>query len=232
MMNKTIQDQIQLYLLNRLSSTDKVIFEQLIQNDPELKKEVQLQKQIAEALEYMGSMEAKAYLKKSVQNWRQYVPELKKSTFTEKIQHSIEHLNNLVLQFFNPYTAAFRNAVIEQFSIQDQAFFYYNKKEYSKAIPLLLKLPREDQEVQMMIGNAYLAQKDYEIAYSNFKQLIENEAIFFLSEAHWYSSLCLTALNQLEEALKHIHYLINDENTSNEIRLNAKTLLQKLSQLT
>jgi len=233
-MSKYNEDEISRYILKRLSTNERIKFEDEMQNDTEFKQEVQLQLQITEALQYQRSLEAKVYLKKSVQNWRQYVPKLNRPGFAQKAQQGIEDLvkdlNNLVLQFFNPYSAAFRNPVVEQLSIEDQAFYYYNRQDYIKAIHFLQKLPKEDQEVQLMIGNAYIGLKDYEVAYPHFKQLIDDEAVFFLSDAHWFGGLCLIGSNQINEAKSHFSYLINDENTAKELQQNAQTMLNKLAQ--
>lgn len=233
-MGKYNEDEISRYILERLPPNEKIKFEEEMQNDTEFKQEVQLQLQITEALQYQRSLEAKIYLKKSVQNWRQYVPKLNRSGLAQKAQQGVEDLvkdlNNLVLQFFNPYSAAFRNPVVEQLSIEDQAFYYYNRQDYIKAIHFLQKLPKEDQEVQLMIGNAYIGLKDYETAYPYFKQIIKDEAVFFLNDAHWFGGLCSIGANQINEAKNHFNYLINDENTAIELQQNAQTILNKLTQ--
>jgi len=129
-----------------------------------------------------------------------------------------------------PYSAAYRNVAVEQLSTEDQGFFYYNKKEYSKAIPMLQKLPEDDHEAQLMIGSAYAAQQDYESAYPYFKQLIDDEAVFYLDEAYWYAALSLIGLNRLEEAKKHVQDLINKKKISASMQENAHALLQKINQ--
>jgi len=235
-MNKILEDQINLYLLGRLLPEDKAIFEKNMQNNPEFKKEVLLQQEIAEALQYKKILETKATVKNLAQNWEQYVPELNetKPNFIETAQQSIdnlvEDLNKLVLQVFIPYSTAFRNTAVDKLSREEQAFFHYNKKDFAKAITLLIKLPKEDQEIILMTGNAYLAQQDYKNAYPYFKQLIDDNAVFFLSDAHWYAGLCLTGLNWVAEAQKHFQYLINNENTDKEMQQNAQTLLHRLNQ--
>jgi len=237
-MSNIIQDQINLYLLNRLSPEEKVAFEKQMENDLKFKKEVLFQKEIAEAVQYKKSADAKAEITSLVQDWGKYIPEPElnetATNFKQSVQQNIENfadtLNTLIAEFFNPYPAAFRNAAIEQLSIEDQAFYYYNRKDYLKAIPLLQKLPKDDQEVQVMIGNAYLTQQDYKTALLYFKNLIEDEAVFFLNQAHWFAGLCQLGLNQIDEAQNHIQYLINNENTSKETLQNAHALMNKLSQ--
>lgn len=236
MMNKILGDQINLYLLGRLSPEDKLHFEKHMKNNPEFKKEVLLQQEIAQGLQYKKNLHTKAAIKSHAQNWQQYVPELNETkktlieTTKKSIENLVEDLNKLVLQVFNPYATAFRNTTTHQLSIEEQAFSYYNKKDYAKSIELLLQLSQEDQEVKLMIGNAYLAQQDYDTAHTYFKQLIDDEAVFFLSDAHWYAGLCLTGLNQISEAQKHFLYLVNDENTNKELQQNAQILLDRLVQ--
>jgi len=237
MKNKILEDQINLYLLGNLLPEDKAIFEEHMQQNPAFKKEVELQQEIAKALQYKKTLETKTAVKSFVQNWQQYVPELNETkpnfieTTQQKIENVVEDLSKLVLQIFNPYSAAFRSNAVEQLSTEEQAFFYYNSKDYAKAIPLLSQLPKEDQEVVLMLGNAYLALQDYETAYTYFKQLIDEEAVFFLSDAHWYAGLCLTGLNRVAEAQTHFLHLFNDENTNIELQQNAENLLDKLTHL-
>jgi len=234
-MDKIFEAQINLYLLGRLSFEDKVIFEKHMQDNVEFKKEVLLQQEIAQALLYKKNLTTKATVKNLVQNWQQYVPELNETkqniieTTQQNIENMLEDLNKLVLRVFNPYPIAFRNTAIEPLNTQDQAFFYYNRKDYAKAIRLLLQLPKEDQEVLLIIGSAYIALQNYETAYPYFKQLIDDKAVFFLSDAHWYAGLCLTGLNKITEAQKHFLLLIHDENTNKEIQQNAQTLLDQLA---
>lgn len=235
MMNKMLEDQINQYFLGGLSPEDKVVFEEHLQNNSDFKKEVQLQNELAKAIHYKKNIELKTTVKNFTQDWQQYVPELNETkqnlieATQQSVKNALEDLNNLVLQVFNPYSTAIRNKVVEQHSMEEQAFLYYNRKEYAKAITVLLKLPKDNQEVMLMIGNAYLAQQKYEAAYPYFKQLIDEEAIFFLSYAHWYAGLCLTGLNRIAEAQKHFQHLINDENTSKDLQQNALTLQRQLN---
>lgn len=233
-MSKTLEDKISLYLLNRLSPEEKKIFEAEMENDTAFKKEVRLQKEVTAALQYKRSVEAKAVIKNRVKNWQQHVSELNKPNLVEAAKQGLENLSDvfqtLVVQFFNPYNAAFKNRKVEQLFTEDQAYFYYNRKDYTKAIPLLQKLPDDYYEVQLMLGNALLAKREYKTAYPYFKKLIDEEAVFFLSDAHWYGGLCLTGLNQIERAKKHFQYLIDEENISQQTRQNAQTLINSLSQ--
>ena len=153
--------QIDNYALNQMSPEEKELFEKEIGPSNELQKEIQFRKQIVKTVQYQKLVETKSRIKEATVSWRNHVPDLEHSKFnkTESIIKNFENfadsISNLIAHFFIPYSAAYRNAAVEQLSIEDQAFFYYNKKEFSKAIPLLQKLPEDDYESQLMIGNAY-----------------------------------------------------------------------------
>lgn len=233
-MSKISDKQIDNYALNYMSPEEKESFEKEMETNEELRKEVQFFQQIVQTAQFQKLFETKSRIKEATVDWRNYVSEFEQSTSTGAISKGFENLadsiNNLIAQFFMPYSAAYRNVAVEQLSTEDQGFFYYNKKEYSKAIPMLQKLPEDDHEAQLMIGSAYAALQDYESAYPYFKQLIDDEAVFYLDEAYWYAALSLIGLNRLEEAKKHVQDLINKKKISAAMRENAYALLQKINQ--
>lgn len=229
--------QIDNYALNKMSAVEKELFEKEIETKIELAEEVQFIKQLVNTVEHQKLVETKLRIKEATAVWRNNVPELNSKLIdTESIMKSLENIAepiiHLIAHFFKPYSAAYRNAAIEQLNIEDKAFYFYNKKEYVKAIPLLLKLSKDDNEVQLMIGNAYASQQDYQAAYPFFKQLIDDESVFYLNEAYWYTAICLIGLNRFDEAATHLQYLLDNKKTSKKMQENASALLQKLSHQT
>lgn len=225
------------YLLNQLTISEQTDFEQTMEADTILKKRVQEHKQLIKATQLTGLMETKAQIRAVTKSWARYVPDLAVSV-QEKMQHTkqsimatAEEIVALVNQFFRPYAVSFRNTLSDNPTLEENAFNFYNKKDYEQALALLKQLPDTNKEAQLMIGNALLIMQQQEAALGHFKQLIEEKPIGYVSEAHWYAGLALLQLNRKDEAKEHFQKISADEYAGKKIKKKAHEILEQLAGL-
>jgi len=146
----------------------------------------------------------------------------------QNIQALSEEMQALINQFFRPYSINFRSTESEIQTLEDSAYNFYSQKDYEQALGLLEQLPNTNKEAKLMLGNALLMEHQYSAAYHHFKQLIEENAIGYVSEAHWYAGLALLKLNRIEDAKIHFHTISINKYAGKKLKNKALEILEKL----
>jgi len=222
------------YLLNQLTVSEQHEFEQTMKQNAALVKQVEAQKKLIQATKLVKREATKAQVKTNTKNWEQYVDKLAGTSpskiygLKQSIQALSEEMQALINQFFRPYSVNFRNTESEIHTLEDKAYNFYSQKDYEQAFGLLEQLPNTNKEAKLMLGNALLIEHQYESAYSHFIQLIEENAIGYVSEAHWYAGLSLLQLNRIEEAKIHFQTISINEYAGKKLKNKALEILKKI----
>lgn len=233
-MNNFNDAYIDRYLLNELTPNERTNFKQQMELDFNLQEKVQIQKKIMQATKLAAKAETELQIKSITKNWQKYVPELatgKKTMQGIKKQMLVaeELLVSLINQFFTPFSVSFRNVLSEKdMTLEDRAVSFYTQKNYKEALPLLKQLPETNKEAQLMLGNALFISQQYEAAYQQFEQLIQQKPIGYLTDAKWYAGLVLLQLNRTEEAIAHFKWIADDENSGKKMKRKTLEILTQL----
>jgi len=225
MMNYEYSERIEQYLLGKLDKDQQVQFEKEMLADPELAKEVELQRAIYQSFQKSSEMELRDKLDISRQRW-----EIKQ-----------KHAGRVVSFFRNKYLVAASVALLimaggalitwllsskstfsgealfaenyhrpdppnysvrdfETDSVAGFAFREYQHRDFVGAIKHFTEALQDDpsrSEVQFYLGITYLESDENELAIQAFKQVIDDKSIY-LEEARWYLALCYLKIEDME----------------------------------
>lgn len=113
--------------------------------------------------------------------------------------------NRLFLKYYTSYIAdvVTRSSDMNMEPELDQAFEYYNNREYPLAIARFSKLAENEEYTVVShfhLGMSYLELGMYQKAGNNLKEVLENDENIYTLSAKWYLSLCLIKQDKTEEA--------------------------------
>jgi len=234
-------EKIDRYLLNEMSEKEKKAFDEAINQNEDLAKEVEVQKEMIDLIEHLetkNKIEAIKYIGKY-----QEKPAAKKRTFPVYflaaasflllvsffIFNSINNngLDNIADQYYNAYLFSDERSIDKQ-ETKNKAIHLYQQSKHKEAIPHLKQIADDESEYQLMLGNSYYETNKYKQALQHFSALLDTEEILFKNEARWYAALSHLQLNEPDQAIQNLTDILNDENAAQKIRTQAEGLLSKI----
>ncbi|MEM7549579.1 MAG: tetratricopeptide repeat protein [Bacteroidota bacterium] len=250
-MKKDYQDLIEKYLEGDLEGIELKNFEKKLENIPELKREITLQKEIREAL-----------LEKDVDEFRTKLQTFKKvggiekqksnpSTLTISLLYKVAASVLLILssalvvfliffnkpsnhELFNEYFIPYDNLVVSRGSSSEnpqlnKAMSLYDIGKYRKAIEAFKNTKQENSVVaSFYMGVSYLSIGDTENSINKFSEVIESDNEILAEVAMWYKALAMIKKEDVEAAKKILKQLTTSEN-SRFYRDRAESLLNELN---
>ena len=236
-----IYELIESYLAGNLSGEELADFELRMDEDPELKAEVELHKELEDAIQ-SDSDEAefkdrlkeigKSYIEGNVQsNGKIFQFSFKRLAYAA----SFLLLIALGAFLFNLYSGApdsnqlfannFEAAALTEIQRNNDsdipvslkaAYTFYDQKDYASAIPQFENSLQETDLIstRYYLGISYLAleDKDTDKALTNFDYLISDGNNVFITGAKWYKSLILIKNKDLEGAKSLLNELSESQN--------------------
>ena len=199
------KNQIDQYLLNKLDLEEKRKFQEELETNPELMKEVKKRATIISGIEALGNEKMAERIK--IVRQEMIEEEAKSITSQKKTKGKIIKLilsvaaasalfffcwqfianqkntpEQLFAQTYEPYTASIstRDATAEE--SLTQANEYYNAEKYKDAIPLLktaLSNQPKNSNLELALGNAYLSSHQIDLAISHFQNIIQRPSKIF-----------------------------------------------------
>jgi hypothetical protein len=247
-MNPEHEELIEKYFSNSLNNEETLLFEKLLQKDPDFKEEYLFQKDLKKALERQQRAEIKAgleeleksYSKKSgttLKNWliAASVALVFGLGYTFYHNYKTQQPNYLFTANFEPY----RNVVqpIERGEtsedIETKAFSAYENKSYYKAINLFNSVTPKDQEyIQFYKAMSYMALNKNVEAIELLLPLATrpdeaDDKFGWNAKANWYLGLAYLGEDQIEKAISQFLVVVNNPNCIYK-KEEAKVLLAKL----
>ncbi|MEM9820723.1 MAG: tetratricopeptide repeat protein [Bacteroidota bacterium] len=248
-------DLIDQYLLGELDEVTKANFLERLSSDPELAMEVKQRQAILRGLEDLSNEKMKAQIHNVRQQMLQQEPVPIKKSRARRSPYSFlwmaaalaivlmaafwlftksglqSNPQQLFAQNFELYEANFstRNADTEQ-STSEAATLYENQ-DFTAAIPLLQQILQEkpnDANLQLALGNAFLANEQISPAIAQFKAIIDRNDLLYLDRARWYLALAFLKNNQIAECIDQLQSL--QQNEKADYHLDAKKLLGQINQ--
>lgn len=117
--------------------------------------------------------------------------------------------------YYEPYDSDFNTRSNEQvISNLYHAFQAYENKEFFKAVDLFNKVIAEDNTVlmaQFYRGISCIETADYKLALQSFDKILENDANTYYSQSKWYCAMTWLKLNNKEEAIKQLNWLVAND---------------------
>lgn len=239
-------DEIEKYLQNGLSASEKKAFEEKMSHDPSLAAEVENHR-TAIFLIRTGGIQS---LKKELDSYSVYAPAEKEESKLRSINkwyfwaaasvalvavvilvtsQRQPDVNELFITYYTTPTAD-RQIVRDGLEVDEktQAFLDYDQGHYNEALVqfenMLLEKPG-DSELLFYAGAAALSGNQPAKAIRYFTELLKDPDTIYQTRAHWYLSLACLKEGELEKCKQYLRAL---ERNPNSYSSKAKELLNEL----
>lgn len=227
------QQQIDDYILNRLSPEDRQAFELEIQQNPGLASEIQVHQAIQQGLAINRHRKIKAKLKKFHQSEFSPINNLLKGRWN-KIHWSLWLIlvaliiglawfiitlnptpapDQLYAQYYSPYSVSLqnRNSALEEELAA--ASLLYNQGQYEDALPALQALSTrapEDMRLFLATGICQMELNQYPEAIQSLNIILERKDPLLSDQARWYSAMSQLAQEDYISAKTSLQPLADD----------------------
>jgi len=246
------KDQIDRYLLGKFNEEEEKNFQQNLEDDTELAKDVKKRQSIISGLEALGNEKMAERIKSVRQKMKEDEiksnPDVKKNNgrivrmllaaaaisalFFFSWQFLSNHNNNpeqLFAQSYQPYATSIVTRDVNSAENLVQADAFYKARNYQAAIPLLntaLTNQPSNSNLELAIGNAYLSSDQIDQAIIHFQNIIQRKDPLYVDQARWYLALSYLKNNQKEESKNLLNILVADSGA--DFHQEAESLLKKL----
>jgi tetratricopeptide (TPR) repeat protein len=212
---------IQKYLFNRLSSEEKLIFDDLMQSDKSFKNEVIFQKDTQVAFSAIEDANLKTELhaselpKKIKLNTKWLVAASILLLFSIVYLMLPNNTNNedLFSQNFEPYRNVLHPVVRGEKHLTkiEEAFVYYENKDFLKFIEIMDSANYSNVDYNFYIANAYLAINYSKEAILILRDYLDDKYIKFKIKAQWYLALAYIKSKDFKNAKIHLNRVIQQD---------------------
>ena len=226
--NRDQQESIDRFLQGQLEGDNLDDFLKEIKTNPAMAKELQIQQDMAQGIEFHGNRQLR-------QRFRKISAEVKNNTGKTKNNKGriIKFIlaaaviillvcfnlffqkpasEKLFAQFYEPSVLSItRNGDADNQLAQAEKL--YNNKNYNAAIPLLqsiLKTQTQNSQIQLALGNAYVNDDKPESAIQQFQSILDRNDALYADQAKWFLALTYLKTNQLEKSKGLLEELAND----------------------
>ncbi len=227
MMDTKTFEIIDKYLNHELNEKELRDFQKWLENDPDLKKDIELHKEINKAILEKDVMGLRAKIQKIHKEEMKVVADKRRKTitlFTSKtyVRTGIAAAITIALIItgvflFNNNKDLDQNTVFSEYYQPEEAItivrsgdatnnqtlreamLAYQKNDYQTAIELFQKNPNNNL-AKFYLGLSYLETSKIEDAKNLFQQIIEHNDNLFIESANWYLGLCHLKLQDTEKA--------------------------------
>ncbi|MFK8009418.1 MAG: tetratricopeptide repeat protein [Saprospiraceae bacterium] len=245
-------NQIDDFILNKLSPQEKEDFRQQLLKNAELAQEVRKRELVRDGLEALGNQKMKDRIKVV----RKEMLDQEKNDNPPKNQNRIiplwimaaaaifilgfvgwQFLNpteitpeEIFAESYQPYMEDFGSRGTDMTKNYLQAGTYYNERNYSAAIPLLqniLEAEPQNSEVELVLGDCLLSINKTEEAMVHFNSILARKTNLYNDPAQWFLALSYLKQNEIEACKNALKNLI--DNPRADYHEEAKELLSKLN---
>ncbi len=246
-MNKN-RHLISKYLEGELDSISAARFEEDLKNDPILHQELELYKEVDEALADTEVMEFRMQLREmhsriNPETYTAPKPRIRRAAYltvaaslTVLFVFSSVNLfrfgnsKKIMEKFYQPYeiTSVNRSSTSDADRTLRNAMEKYQNKEYREAVSLFEKVLINDpaeMACQLYSGISYFEIAEYRKAGNSFSKVIEHNDNLYIEQAKWYLGFCYLKTEEKDKAIKQFTQIAGSNSFYNE---KAREILKKL----
>jgi tetratricopeptide (TPR) repeat protein len=229
---------LQKYLDNELSEKELARFEQELNASPELLVDLDLYKEVDEAIEENEVVDFRAQLTDLREETRRFDPGRKVFRFSRPWHYAATAAlallvaiglatvlgrplsnNDLFVKYMKPYELVLTNRSIDDKHTQflmNQAQDFFAKGNYEIAIDKfeeVLEINDEGKpEADFYMGVSYMEIEQHLDASESFTKVIEHNDNLFVQKAEWYLAGCLLAMDETERARRQFAMIASSAN--------------------
>lgn len=214
------------YLEGELNPLEARDFEEALGLDHELQEEMDLYRDVDEALSDTEVLDLRAQLDEIHEELSPQIEKKVRKSSKRVLRYAVAasvavvvslgtygllfkkvNDNRIVSQFYKPYdvTLVNRSAATEINSLMGEAMYLYDNMKYQEAIVLFEKILEVNPEYTasfLYSGISYLELKEYTKAGMLFNKVIEHNDNLYLEQANWYLGMVYLITNDKEKARK------------------------------
>jgi len=236
-----------MYLSGELDTVQGKEFEAALLTNPVLRREMNLYKEVDQALADSEVLELRSQLNALHEPMLQEIEANRTKTGKHILRYSaaaatiavllgigflslLKNPDNIIRKFYNPYamTMVTRSADMNVDLILREALSKYDSKQYREAVILFEKVIKSDPEMisaNLYAGISYFEIKEYSHAELNFNKIIKHDDNLFIEQAEWYMGFCYLMTGRKEEAIKQFGKIVRNKGYYSD---KAKDILKKL----
>lgn len=238
-------DLIEHYLDGSLSETERLAFEERVNNEVELRAQVEEMKVIREGIvrasrkEVLKSLQALEATLPAVEapviplwrnTWLQVAAGISLlAVCAYLLWPRTQESAQLFAEYFEPYPniimPTVRGVVENDSTVKAQAYRAYDQQNYAEAIRLFEAVQQKDEGVLLYLGNSYLASGQPEKALPLLEKVLNNYDAFD-EQAEWYVAVSYLKLEERDKAREALKKVVARESS---YKSKAQLILEKLN---
>lgn len=247
-------DQIDGFILGKLSSIEEEEFRRQLLIDSSLAQEVTKRELILSGLEALGNQEMKdriKWVRKKMLEEEKNPPQKKGRNRSlllwistaaaififcligwQFLNPSEANPSEIFAESYQPYINNFGSRGTDATKDYLPAGAYYDSKNYTAAIPLfqnILKIEPKNSEVELILGDCLLSINKTEEAIFHFNAVLKRQTNLYNDPAQWFLALSYLKQNEIEKCENTLLDLTQD--TRADYHQEAKDLYSRLSDL-
>ena len=228
---------LQKYLDNELSERELDRFEQELNASPEMLMDLNLYKEVDEAISDTEVLDFRAQLNDLREESRETENGKRVFRFTRPWHYAASAAlallvaiglatvlgrplsnNDLFVKYMKPYELVLTNRSVESDVIQlmmNNAQDKFLKREFESAIGFfeeVLEINSEKVEADFYMGISYMEIEQHSDASSSFSRVIEHNDNLYIQKAQWYLAGCLLAMDETDRARRQLAMIASSSN--------------------
>lgn len=212
------------YLEGEMDPIEASGFEESLENNPELKEEVDLYREVESAIADTEVLDLRAQLDEIHEELSPQLEKLKKKSSKRVLRYAVAasiaviislgtyslffkkvNNNKIVSEFYKPYdvTLVNRSANDHIIPLMREALYKYENHEYREAVSLfqeILEVKPEMTASYLYSGISYMELKEYVNAKRSLNAVIEHNDNLYIEQAEWYLGMVYLLTNEKEKA--------------------------------
>ena len=228
---------LQKYLDNELSEKELTRFEQELSASPDLMVDLDLYKEVDEAIADTEVLDFRAQLNDLREETRRSETGKRVFRFTRPWHYAASAAvallvaiglatvlgrplsnSDLFAKYMKPYELVLTNRSMDNQAttlLMNKAQEYFLNGEYEAAIDYfdeLLEINSEKMEAAFYMGESYMEIEQYQEASESFIMVIEHDDNLYVQKAEWFLAGCLLAMDETEQARRKLAKIASSSN--------------------
>lgn len=237
------------YLEGEMDPIEATGFEESLENDPELKEEVDLYREVEEAISDTEALDLRSQLDEIHEELTPQLEKMKKRSSKQVLRYAVAASiaviislgtyslffkkvdnNKIVTEFYKPYdvTLVNRSANTSITPLMREALYKYETKDYEEAIVLfkeILEINPQMTASHLYSGISYLEIEQYKNAEKSLTAVLEHNDNLYMEQADWYLGMVYLLNEEKDKARMQFRKISNSDGYYED---EARKILRKL----
>jgi len=220
------QSLIYKYLHHEMTAQERLVFEDRMKNDPQLKKHFDMENTIIKGIEAFGSQRFKERVGNEIHNYHQskkgrnwlyivamlvLLVAISGYLYLQSEPQTQPEPTKIYATHFQAPNLATAQRSNELTDLESRVKAFYNEKDYSQIITTLRETNPGSAELSLILGIAYLENGDANQSIQSMSEITEAD-VYYYDHKEWYTALAQVKLGQLDQAKTAFAKIAQDAN--------------------